>query len=157
MSDPDNPTPPEPKIVIDNDWKEQVAREKQAASQQAASQQAASQQAAVPPAPAHGSTAPPKDSPVTAAGKRGGAELPPPPPTFELLVSMLFAQAMSMLGQMGDPDSDKSSVNKPYAKHTIDTLDMLGEKTKGNLNEHEAKILSEALHVLRMTYVNTRA
>ena len=42
------------------------------------------------------------------------------------------------------------------AKHHIDTLEMLQEKTSGNLTDEETKILSEALHALRMAYVNTR-
>ena len=69
----------------------------------------------------------------------------------------MFTQAMAMLGHMPDPSSGETMVNKPYAKHYIDTLDMLGEKTKGNLSDDESKILSEALHALRMAYVNVKA
>ena len=64
---------------------------------------------------------------------------------------------MALLGQMPDPGSGKTSINKPYAKHYIDTLDMLSEKTKGNLSDDEKKMLSEALHALRMMYVNVKA
>ncbi len=86
------------------------------------------------------------------------ATLPPPPPaSFEVLVSMLFTQAMATLGQIPDPISGKPKVNKPYAKHYIDTLEMIGDKTKGNLSSDESKILSEALHALRMVYVDTKA
>ena len=38
---------------------------------------------------------------------------------------MLFTQAMAMLGQMPDPSTGESKVNKPFAKHYIDTLEML--------------------------------
>ena len=80
----------------------------------------------------------------------------PPPASFEVHVSMLFTQAMAMLGQMPDPSTGETNVNKPFAKHYIDTLEMLGEKTKGNLSESESTMLSEALHALRMTYVGAK-
>lgn len=81
----------------------------------------------------------------------------PPPASFEVLISMLFTQAMGTLGQMPNPATGKAEVNKPFAKHYIDTLEMLGEKTDGNLNDDEAKMLGEALHALRMAYVSTKA
>ena len=69
---------------------------------------------------------------------------------------MLFTQAMATLGQMPNPATGKPEINKPFAKHYIDTLEMLGEKTQGNLNDDESKMLSEALHALRMAYVSTK-
>ncbi len=63
---------------------------------------------------------------------------------------------MGTLGHMPHPTSGEVEVNKPYAKHYIDTLEMLGEKTKGNLSDDEANMLSEALHALRMAFVNTK-
>ncbi|MCH1438589.1 MAG: DUF1844 domain-containing protein [Rubripirellula sp.] len=80
----------------------------------------------------------------------------PPPASFSVLVTMLFTQAMGMLGQMPDPNTGEAKVNKPFAKHYIDTLEMLESKTKGNLDEQEAAMLNEALHALRMMYVDTR-
>ena len=95
---------------------------------------------------------------VPKEGDQDAAGFPPPPPaSFEILVSMMFTQAMSMLGHIPDPTSGEASVNKPYAKHYIDTLEMLGEKTQGNLSEDESKMVSEALHALRMAYVNAKA
>ncbi len=81
---------------------------------------------------------------------------PPPPASFEMMVSMFFTQGMAMLGQIPNPATGKPEINKPFAKHTIDTLDVLGEKTKGNLTPEESKMLAEALHALRMMYVNAR-
>lgn len=134
---PDQESPgSEPEIIIDSDWKEQVAREKEQAAK------ATGDEAAKP----------------TKASDSDEESVPPPPPaSFEILVSMLFTQAMSMLGQIPDPQTGKPSINKPYAKYNIDTLEMLGEKTKGNLSDSESKMLSEALHALRMTYVNVTA
>ncbi|MDC0287929.1 DUF1844 domain-containing protein [Rubripirellula sp.] len=80
----------------------------------------------------------------------------PPPASFSVLVTMLFTQAMGMLGQMPDPNTGEAKVNKPFAKHYIDTLEMLESKTKGNLDDQEAAMLNEALHALRMMYVDTR-
>ncbi|TWT83045.1 hypothetical protein CA13_45080 [Planctomycetes bacterium CA13] len=157
MSDTPNPSEnpaEEPKIIIDDDWKEQVAKEKEAA--------AAKGNEPVEPVESE-----PADEPVAApeelsadkdaaADEASGAQAPPPA-SFEVLVSMLFTQAMMMLGQMPDPATGKANINKPFAKHYIDTLDMLSEKTKGNLSENEAKMLSEALHAMRMMYVNVKA
>jgi Domain of unknown function (DUF1844) len=122
-----------PEIIVDSDWKAKVEKEKEVA----------------PPEPA---------AKVAKQHVGSDSNLPPAPPaTFDVLVSMLFTQAMAMLGHLPDPGTGDTKVNKPYAKHYIDTLEMLGEKTKGNLNEDETKILSEALHALRMMYVNTKA
>ena len=130
----------EPKIVIDTDWKEQVAKEKEAVTEP----EATTEEAAV-------ST---NDDSVDSSSEP--AEMPPlPPATFETLVSMIFTQALAALGQIPDPSTGEATVNKAFAKHHIDTLDMLSEKTKGNLSESEAKIVDEALHAMRMAFVNT--
>lgn len=158
----------EPKLVVDTDWKEQVAREKEQSQQAADTSDVESPVADEPPAetPAEVDAAEVDAAEVDAAevdaaevdaaeADAAAGELPPPPPaTFEVLVSMMFTQAMSMLGQMPDPSTGQPTVNKLYAKHYIDTLDMLSEKTKGNLSDDESKVLSEALHALRMMYVS---
>ena len=126
----------EPKIVVDSDWKEQVAKEKEGN--------------------ATDYTESISDTPST-EGNKSDDDMPPiPPASFEVLITMLFTQAMAMLGQMPDPTSGETKVNKPLAKHYIDTMEMLSEKTQGNLSDEESKIQSEALHALRMTYVNTK-
>ncbi|TWT70892.1 DUF1844 domain-containing protein [Crateriforma conspicua] len=128
----------EPKLVIDSDWKEQVQKEKE----QEASESDAEQPAVASDAPADAS-----------AGPAGGG---PPEASFTVLVSMLFTQAMTLLGQMPGPDG-KMQTNKPLAKHTIDTLEMLQSKTEGNLDDDEKQVLSEALHALRMTFVGVKS
>ncbi|TWU50770.1 hypothetical protein Poly51_40630 [Rubripirellula tenax] len=90
------------------------------------------------------------------AKEQPSGEMPPPPATFEALLSMLFTQSMAMLGQIPDPATGQPTVNKPYAKHFIDVLEMLGEKTKGNLSDQEKKMHSEALHAMRMAYVSVK-
>ncbi|MFK8111476.1 MAG: DUF1844 domain-containing protein [Rubripirellula sp.] len=132
----------EPKIIVDSDWKEQVAKEKEASDAKSEVVETPASETA----PAESSDEVTTDAPP-----------PAPPATFDVLISMMFTQAMAMLGQIPDPASGESKVNKPYAKHYIDTLEMLGEKTKGNLSEEESKMLSEALHALRMMYVNAKS
>ncbi|MFG0262250.1 MAG: DUF1844 domain-containing protein [Novipirellula sp. JB048] len=151
---PEDPNAEEPKIIVDSDWKEQVAKEKEAAASAAKTdQEAAENETAEPAADAAAPLQPSGDS---SASDDSPSLQPPPPASFEVLISMLFTQAMATLGQIPDPSSGEAKVNKPFAKHYIDTLDLLGEKTKGNLSEEESKMLAEALHALRMMYVNTK-
>ena len=62
---------------------------------------------------------------------------------------------MAALGLLADPMSGEVSANRPVAKHCIDMLGVLEEKTKGNLTEDEAAQMRDALHQLRMVYVQT--
>tara|TARA_R110002049_G_scaffold2750_8_gene22255 strand:- start:205202 stop:205687 length:486 start_codon:yes stop_codon:yes gene_type:complete len=151
----------EPRIVVDTDWKEQVEKEKQQLAGDEQSQAETvedisdfiAKESDDAPIDRAGETG----MDETNAGEAGAGEMPAPPPaTFEVLVSLLFTQAMGTLGHMPNPTTGKAEVNKAYAKHYIDTLEMLGEKTNGNLTDDEKKMLSEALHALRMAYVNAR-
>ncbi len=73
---------------------------------------------------------------------------------FSALVSMLATQSFFSLGLIGNPeDEGKPETNLELAKYTIDMLNDLEEKTKGNLNEEEQEILKAALSQLRMAYV----
>ncbi|TWT95453.1 DUF1844 domain-containing protein [Neorhodopirellula pilleata] len=151
MNDP-NETPSEPKIIVDSDWKEQVAQEKEKLKNES---EGRTPDAASPPAQTDDAIS---DSPLPAAASSEAPRSQPalPPASFEVLVSMLFTQAISALGQIPGPSGETPSIDKPMAKHTIDTLEMLQEKTKGNLTNEETKMVGEALHALRMTYVSVR-
>ena len=116
----------DPKIVVDDDWKAQVEAEKEAYAKQSSEQPADGQQ---------------------------GQQMPAP--DFMTLVSSLATQALMSLGQLLDPYTQKVNYNKPMAKHFIDTLSMLEEKTKGNLDDKEAQMIEEILHQLRMVFVNS--
>lgn len=138
-----------PKIIVDDDWKAQVEKEKQAAAAAAKEAEAAGE---TPAADTPASQSPDRGP----AAQTGGSETPPPA-TFEMLVTMLFTQAMAALGQLPGPDGKLGAVNKPFAKYFIDTVELLGEKTKGNLSDDESKMISEALHAMRMAFVSVKA
>jgi len=61
--------------------------------------------------------------------------------------------ALMSLGKMKNPLTDKSEINLEYAKISIDTLDMLLNKTKGNLSDYEEKFLTEVIKELKLNYV----
>lgn len=76
-----------------------------------------------------------------------------PAASFASLVQMLAGQAAHALGLIPGPDG-KVEPRLPLAKHFIDQLTILQEKTKGNLTGHEHNGLDQALHELRMLYVD---
>lgn len=72
---------------------------------------------------------------------------------FSYFLSTLGMQAMVALGQIQDPMTGGANVNLQQAKYLIDTLQMLSDKTKGNLNASEASMLKDLLYQLRMHFV----
>lgn len=76
-----------------------------------------------------------------------------PPPSFSLLVATFGSQAMVALGQVPNPLDGKTEVRLDLAKHAIDMLTIIEQKTKGNLAPDEAAMLESALHQLRMAYL----
>ena len=54
---------------------------------------------------------------------------------------------------MEDPKTKRRYVDLDLAKHHIDILGLLEEKTKGNLTDEEKKLLDQALYEVRMQYV----
>lgn len=75
------------------------------------------------------------------------------PPGFETLVSYLSTTAMFQLGLIPGPSGEPMPVDTPSAKRTIDLLEVLQEKTAGNLSEDESHLLEDVLYELRMTFV----
>jgi len=80
-------------------------------------------------------------------------EKPLPPINFSSFVISLATQALMQLGQVKPPAGVDINVDRAAAKQTIDLLSMLEEKTKGNLDEEEVRLLSEVLHNLRLSFV----
>jgi hypothetical protein len=133
MTDPQGP-----KIIVDSDWKSQAQAEKERLT--------AAEKAKTPPPRPAGPGA--QD-----AGMMGAEPEGPPQPSFEELVRTLAMQALMYLGAFPDPESGRRIVGLEAAKFNIDLLEMLEEKTKGNLTDIETKFLTQMLYELRMQYV----
>ena len=79
-----------------------------------------------------------------------------PPATLSMLISTFYSQAMMALGVMPNPSTGEKESDLTMAKHLVDTLEMLEEKTKGNTTDEENKMFDEVLHLLRMAYVGAK-
>jgi Domain of unknown function (DUF1844) len=75
------------------------------------------------------------------------------PMTFEALIFSLSTSALLQLGLAPHPETGKPEKDLPGAKQTIDILEMLQQKTRGNLTADEGQMLEECLYDLKMTYV----
>jgi hypothetical protein len=131
----------QPSLQIDTDWKKQAQEEKRRLAEQAKQEPAASGAAA-------GAVAP---QDPRATRERGTRELPPA--SFATLVQSVVTQALFALGEIairGQPPQ----IDLDTAKHHIDTLAVLEEKSKGNLTPEEQRMLDSALYETRMRYVN---
>ena len=72
---------------------------------------------------------------------------------FSTFIMSLTSSAFYHLGDIADPETGKTETNLPAVHQTIDMLTMLREKTKGNLNEEENKLLEQLIYELQMKYV----
>ena len=57
------------------------------------------------------------------------------------------------MGEIHDPELKEIKVNLPAAKHTIEILEILLDKTAGNLDDDESKLLNDILYNLRLKYI----
>src|SRR2546427_5026827 len=79
---------------------------------------------------------------------------PLPPPTFEFLVFSLKTQTEMRLGLLAFGEEDENQgPDLPAARHAIDMLAMLAEKTRGNLSLEEQRLIENSLTELRFRYV----
>jgi len=76
------------------------------------------------------------------------------PASFLSLIMSLASNAAASLGMMPHPVTGETGVDLKTAKHWIDVLGMLEQKTHGNLDEQEAMMLENLLADLRMQYVS---
>jgi Domain of unknown function (DUF1844) len=120
----------EKKIIIDEDWKSQVQAEKEAAAHQ--------------PKPA-------------SAKPQAGGEPQMPPASLEMLVTTLVTEAMISLGQIAHPHTGETVFQPQQAKYLIDTIEVLREKTQGNVTPDETQMMEQLLHQLRLAYVQLTA
>lgn len=89
-----------------------------------------------------------------AGGKMVGGKCVMPEVTFSAFIMSLNTAALFHLGEIADPETGATRQDLVLVKHTIDTLDLLEKKTKGNLSEDEENMLSKFLYDLKMRYVN---
>ncbi len=73
---------------------------------------------------------------------------------FMQIVMMFQSAAYQHMGKVMNPITQKVERDLAQAKNAIDVLGMLGEKTRGNLNENENRLLEHTLYELRMNYVD---
>jgi hypothetical protein len=135
----------QPSLHIDTDWKKQAQEEKRRLAEQ--EQKKAAAAAAPKPAPAEPTGMP------RAGGGPGGRERALPPASFTTLVQSIVTQILFYLGELSARGTEPS-LNLDMAKHNIDMLGVLEEKTKGNLTEEEQRLLDGALYESRMRYVS---
>ncbi len=91
------------------------------------------------------------------SGKKDGDSSPLPEVNFSTFIFSLNSSALVLLGKVGDPITGGREVNLPTAKQTIDIIDMLEIKTRGNLTDDEAKLIQSILHELRLIYVKEKS
>jgi hypothetical protein len=120
----------EKKIIIDEDWKAQVQAEKEAAAKSQRSEA-------------------PKD-----AGPQEFGDVPMPPASLEFLLTTLATEALVALGEVAHPAAGTVQYLPNQAKYLIDTIDVLKQKTSGNLTPTEQQTIDSLLHQLRMIFVS---
>ena len=76
-----------------------------------------------------------------------------PKPDFLTYLQGYVTQVMIHLGEIDNPIEGKKTENLQLAKHSIDLLQIISDKTEGNLTAEESAFLGSALYDLRMKYV----
>ncbi|MEW5901440.1 MAG: DUF1844 domain-containing protein [Acidobacteriota bacterium] len=97
-----------------------------------------------------------KDSPERERtnGRNGGEKKEfLPPLDFTSIVLPLYTQAMLKLGLLADADAPVSGESLELVRRLIDLLDLLKDRTKGNLNPAEEKLLESCLQELKTNYL----
>jgi hypothetical protein len=118
----------EKKIIVDEDWKQQAQREKEILAAQEEAEKEKKQE-------------------------QEGTHERLPEGNFAALISMLTTQALFALGLLQVKGQEKKEPDLELAKYSIDMLQTLAEKTKGNLTKEEEIVLANTLNELRMGYV----
>ncbi|NWG75401.1 MAG: DUF1844 domain-containing protein [Rubrivivax sp.] len=91
---------------------------------------------------------------ASADAKSSGQEAPPRPAIdFPSYILGYYTQGLVLLGEVPNPYTNKKEEDVEAARHTIDILSMLEEKTKGNLSKEENQLLENVLFELRMKFM----
>jgi hypothetical protein len=86
----------------------------------------------------------------------GAAEVPPGTGgkiDFPSYILSYYTQSLVLLGEVPNPYTNKTEEDMEAAKHTVDILGMLREKTKGNLTAEEERLLESILYEVRLKYM----
>lgn len=111
------------KIIVDEDWKEEAQREKEMLARAFEERQ------------------------------RRAQELRLPEASLEVLATSIAVQAMIALGAVADPKGTAPPIDLDAARFHIDLLEVLRDKTRGNLTARESKMLEQTIFDLQMSYV----
>ena len=87
------------------------------------------------------------------ADEQSGAERHLRDADFNALIDFLAGQAYIGLGAVNHPQTEKPVLDLAYAKHAIDLLTLIEQKTEGNLTAPEKNYMENVLYQLRMTYL----
>ena len=90
---------------------------------------------------------------IDTRGQQEGRPFQLPPASFEFLSESLRLQAEMQLGLMRLGSEEEPPADLELARHTIDLMAMLQEKTRGNLTLEEQRLLENTLTLLRFRYV----
>jgi hypothetical protein len=122
----------EKKIIVDEDWKAQAQKEKDVLAAQEKIEHEKTE---------HEQEDQKKERP------------PLPPADFAGLVNTFTTQAFFALGVLRTKEDKDIPADLELAKYNIDILEVLGDKTSGNISDDEQKMLENTLHQLRMAFV----
>jgi len=92
--------------------------------------------------------------PASSTSDKPGQEAPPLPPIdFPSYILSYYTQGLVLMGEVPNPYTNKKEEDVEAARHTIDILSMLEQKTKGNLAKDEQQLLESVLYELRMKFM----
>jgi hypothetical protein len=138
-----------PSLHIDTDWKKQAQEEKRQLAEAAKAKLVATAPSA--PATAGGSAAATPARPGPQAPRRTGRNLPAP--GFGSLVQSVMTQILYYLGEL-PASGGQAAMDLDLAKHHLDVLTILEEKTKNNLSPEEQTMMDAALYETRTRFIN---
>jgi hypothetical protein len=75
---------------------------------------------------------------------------------FSTFILSLSTSALVHLGELPDPITNKKEINLQLAKQTISIIEMLKDKTKGNLTSEEESLIDSVLYDVRLKYVKAK-
>ena len=147
-------------LHIDDDWKKQAQEEKRRLAEQQQKSAAAPPARPAPAALAGGPSLAPgmaaadpraaAPAAPSARGQRGARQLPEA--SFATLVQSVLTQALFYLGELS-PYGGEPTLNLDMARHQIDTLGVIEQKTANNLSDEERRLLDAALYDVRNRFV----